>query len=427
MGEKVLRAIIVGHNADVENFGCRATSHALEAAIKNSGYSISYRFNWNDSVTGLGASIFERLAAKNRFTNKFSSYLKREISQKSVVSKILFKEVKIHEVNKNYIRKSSSSSNHKLRRVIEEIKNTDVVFINGEGSGIFKSGARRDFLTHMIILKIARLLGKDTFYVNAMIDFWDTSYLDYEEYWGELHYCRQVFVRDMASLDRCRDELSIENIKFVPDALFSMDINKLQISLQDLLSMGFKTEFNNIDLLNLEFFDLCSGYVIVSGTSDFSATLEKSSVYEEIITHLLARNENIVLLNSGSDNELLGLAREYRLPYFDSSIGLFTLANLIGNASYFISGRYHPSIIAACLGTPFISLSSNSHKNTELRKLLKLVDASELSLKKFDISELNSKIENLCNEKLCNEVVVRCGELRSEMINAYNDLGSLHV
>ena len=44
-------------------------------------------------------------------------------------------------------------------------------------------------------------------------------------------------------------------------------------------------------------------------------------------------------------------------------------ATVLANSKLFVSGRYHPSIMASLGGTPCIFLGSNSHKNTVVSKL----------------------------------------------------------
>jgi polysaccharide pyruvyl transferase WcaK-like protein len=54
-------------------------------------------------------------------------------------------------------------------------------------------------------------------------------------------------------------------------------------------------------------------------------------------------------------------------------------ATVLANSKLFVSGRYHPSIMASLGGTPCIFLGSNSHKNTALQEILEYESVEEFS------------------------------------------------
>ena len=49
---------------------------------------------------------------------------------------------------------------------------------------------------------------------------------------------------------------------------------------------------------------------------------------------------------------------------------ILAAGKILADASLYISGRYHPAILASMGGTPCVFMSSNSHKTKSLQELL---------------------------------------------------------
>ena len=79
---------------------------------------------------------------------------------------------------------------------------------------------------------------------------------------------------------------------------------------------------------------------------------------------------------------------------------ILAVAKILANARVFISGRYHPSILASLGGTPCLLMGSNSHKTISLQYLLEYDNPIEFSVLP-DKDECN-KILDLAEEKLSN-------------------------
>ncbi|HAP21234.1 MAG TPA: hypothetical protein DCR27_08140, partial [Lachnospiraceae bacterium] len=71
--------------------------------------------------------------------------------------------------------------------------------------------------------------------------------------------------------------------------------------------------------------------------------------------------------------------------------------NLLAHAGLYISGRYHPSIMASLGGTPCIFLGANSHKNMGLQEMLEYKVCKEYHScpTHEDIKEICSKAAKL--------------------------------
>lgn len=70
------------------------------------------------------------------------------------------------------------------------------------------------------------------------------------------------------------------------------------------------------------------------------------------------------------DKFLKSIADEEKLIYINIERNLTDLYQYICNSYIFISGRYHPTVVALSCGIPCISLKCNSNKMESLQKLI---------------------------------------------------------
>jgi polysaccharide pyruvyl transferase WcaK-like protein len=61
-----------------------------------------------------------------------------------------------------------------------------------------------------------------------------------------------------------------------------------------------------------------------------------------------------------------------KIPCIPVTINIYLAGHILGNARCFISGRYHPSILASLGGTPCVFMGSNSHKTSSLQTVLEI-------------------------------------------------------
>ena len=127
---------------------------------------------------------------------------------------------------------------------------------------------------------------------------------------------------------------------------------------------------------------------------------------------------NVYLIDVDEGDEfLIEVGRRTHIPVIPMDIPLIPAAKILANARAYISGRYHPSILASLGGTPCVFMGSNSHKTTSIQELLQyetikeynvLPDDDECSKiicdarEKINNRELRKTIKNRAYE-LCNE------------------------
>jgi polysaccharide pyruvyl transferase WcaK-like protein len=84
--------------------------------------------------------------------------------------------------------------------------------------------------------------------------------------------------------------------------------------------------------------------------------------------------------NCGGDSFLQKVAAETGVGLVPVETAIFMGGAILANARLFISGRYHPSILASLGGTPCIFLGSSAHKMHSLQKVLGYENPHEFSV-----------------------------------------------
>ena len=98
------------------------------------------------------------------------------------------------------------------------------------------------------------------------------------------------------------------------------------------------------------------------------------------------------------------VARKTNTIFVPVQIPIVAGLNLLAHARLFVSGRYHPSIMASLGGTPCIFLGANSHKNMGLQEML------EYDIRKeYHACPTEDDIGEICREAaiLMNDVELR--------------------
>ncbi len=268
-------------------------------------------------------------------------------------------------------------------RLCTAVESAEMVVINGEGSAILRDPPRRDMLAQFVVIALARHFGRRVAYVNAMVsDSPDKprSAGTAQAVAEALGACDLVALRDPRSQVVLRAIAPRVESVVVPDALFtwaSMLGTPEALRPERGAAMSpFPERHLGLDRVLRE-----GSYIAVSGSSH--ASLDKPRAahsYSAIVERLRVLGRPIVLVETCSgDDYLTEVGRKVGVPVIPVTVPILQGASLLGSAAVFVSGRYHPSILAACAGTPLVSLRGNSHKVEALRELLGEGDAPVLS------------------------------------------------
>ena len=261
-----------------------------------------------------------------------------------------------------------------LEELHAKVRRADVVVINGEGDFVFTTPPRREVLFMLGIMELARRLGKPTFFVNAMLSDCPRTGCN-ETTVGHARAlfkaCAGVFLRDPASIEYARRQMPDVPCRLIPDALFSwrLDAQRVTTALPpdgDLI-VPYPERMEWLGRLDFSQPYICIGGSAAAGANR-AAAVER---YSELVERVKALGLGIVLTeNDGPDEFLEDVARRTGAGFVGVTTPIYAAFAILACARLFISGRYHPTILASMGGTPSIFLGSTAHKMASLQALL---------------------------------------------------------
>ncbi len=392
-----MKIVYVADNRNRGNYGCRATSTALSQLISED-YEIvgriSGRYTHNDTgelffVKWFPAKTYEVLGRLKYWKDikkifyMFFRFLKR--GGKYYYSNYDFISHDLDESINNLIK--CLPANPALKEFDLRQYDFDALVINGEGSYIFSTPPWRESLIISMVIHWSQKLGKKVYFMNAM--FSDSPYSDrnmktikvVNEILGK---SQLVAVREPYSYNYAIETLKLNNPKIFPDALFTWysivnDEHKIMNG-KYYIPHGFETDESYYE------FDFTKPYICISGSSaagkSAKNTDELIKSYSNLVKKLRSKFKgNIFLVHvCEGDDFLLDVGRETEAPVVPLNTPLIAAAKILSNARIYISGRYHPAIMASLGGTPCVFMSSNSHKTKSLQELLEYDEIIEFNV-----------------------------------------------
>lgn len=359
--------VLFGYNVDVDNLGCRATSEALRELIEQK-YSIT------------------RKVKRNELLNEWPEA-----------------KGSIYE----YIAHTFANCGNKISRLKEILLSADAVIINGEGSFIFVNDCRDDLYVFCLLMYLCIVNNKPFYLLNMMISggYEETiNNVQMLQALSLISYAQKVCVRDLYSLSLIDNDL--DNVSFVPDALFSKYDYYSSIDVSKKTSIMKK---NGI---------ISEKYIVMSGNSEAAGKKVKAiasykRLYQALKNEFGDSYQIVIMECCSGDFFLKDLACDYGVSFIPANAEIDEMAIILQNASVFISGRYHPSIMAYLGGTPCIFTESNSHKTHSLMDIMnehdyvfpaylseedctKIVNNTKMKLIEANREALISRVSELC-------------------------------
>jgi len=349
---KINNIFFVGDNTDTPNFGCRATSIALASILSN-------------SVT-----------------------LTDRIHRKEILE--LFSAIPCCENWELYIYSIKKFNKPIYDDLICRIKKVDAVILNGEGSFIFQSPPRIDLHNYLVILYACIEAGKPFFILNFMFTAFAGEPINKELMLQTLKFLENanaICVRDNESKQLIEQNNNKILVNYVPDALFTWFeiFNKNDKILKDMITYShFSLPFceNNYFNHNLDF--LCQ-YMLLSGNSYaryYKYQAEKSFIKLAIALKNKADELGLklYLIECCSEDAVLHTVSKITgIPIIPVTINIYLAGYILANAQCFVTGRYHPAILASLGGTPCVFMGSNSHKTTSLQEVLEIPNNEQMT------------------------------------------------
>jgi polysaccharide pyruvyl transferase WcaK-like protein len=415
-----MKVVYIADNRSRANFGCRATSIALSQLISTKHEIvgvISGEYTHRDGgpifycpgVPRVAYRLFSKLRGFGRFQRAWSKFISKHDSLRRFFDFVCESPEKSV---KNYL-KSKPLNDHVDSFDLGQY-DFDAIVINGEGTMIMTNPARRESLVFLMFVKWAQQLGKKVYLVNAMFSDCPTTgaNLHTRKITNDLlKKCDLVCTRDMESLRYIKKNFEGVRAQFVPDALFTW----LRYAQEQphLTNGRYCLPFRDEPDVNFEVFDFSKPYICVSGSSLAAWNQEEAYIaYLGLIKALKSALDLAVyiVIPCAGDNFLKRVAEETDTPYVPQEVPILAAMSILSRASLYISGRFHPAILASLGGTPCVFMGSNSHKTESLQEMLGYEHIVE-----FGASPSQQDVSDIV--KLSLEKIGQGDELRRKILN----------
>lgn len=433
-----MKIVYVGDNRHRGNFGCRATSTALSQLISEENEIVG-RIYGDFTNSDTGNLFFCRSYPKwvYKIIEKIKNKRHKEMIRQFIY---LFHRMKVkgHYYFSKYdfigydFDKSIENlikclpANPNLKEYDLRQYDFDALVVNGEGSFIFATPPWRECLIEAMLMYWAQKLGKKVYYLNGMLS--DDPYT--ERNMKTIGIVQPIFeksevvsVREHYSYKYAQENFKNINLKLYPDALFSwydMVNDEFEVKNGKYI-MGLKGAEDN----SFTDFDFTNKYICISASSSVGlATKDENNainIYSNLVnkTKEKFKDYNVFLVEvCEGDKFLNNVAKKTNTPIISIDTPILSAAKILSKSSLYISGRYHPSIMASLGGTPCVFMSSNSHKTKSVQELLQYEN-----IKEFSVIPDDEEIEKILNlgeqylnegEKIREKIKNRCKELSEE-------------
>lgn len=396
-----MKILYVSDNRVRGNFGCRATSTALSQLIRK-----------NHEIVGVITGKYTNTNTNNLFYFKYlPGFVYKQVGKWKNRHKRI-KEIFLYGIIQKISRIFSShyyagpcdfvsldfeQSVRNLKKCLpanpylEEFNldnyDFDAMVVNGEGSFIFSTPEWnwREALVISMLIYWAQQKGKKVYFVNAMFSDESTSERNYKMLNAVdnlLSKCNLVSVREEESYNYALKYLPHINSVIFPDALFTWYsyINDSHKVTNYRYYIPHSVEADSL----YDELDFSSPYICIAGSSSAKIVYDKQKTidsYINLVLHLKSLNKsNIYLIEvDEQDSFLHEVSRITKTPIIPIDTPILSASKILANCRVFISGRYHPAIMASMGGTPCIFMGSNSHKTHSLQKLLNYNEINEFS------------------------------------------------
>lgn len=253
--------------------------------------------------------------------------------------------------------------------LLDRIDAGDEVWMNGEGDYLL--GASGTLWRALILMHAAKLRGKRLRLTNSILSYPTTRATDptvTDAIHRSLRAAASVTYRDPESLRLHRELFPEIEAAWAPDALFLSADEGAEIAAQRARG-GYRLTAERLPEAVQELLADGRPYVLVSGSSSVRPGPTADTHLAALLGEIRRRDIEPILVATDSADAWMARADA---PFVPADVPLLSAFHLMAGASAFVSGRYHPSIIAALVGTPPVLMASNSHKTESLRDVLGL-------------------------------------------------------
>lgn len=406
------------------NWGGRATSLALGRLIEESS-----RFHLTSVINGAAITAgFGDPAPVGLQARLFASGLRRAGASHTTVrearARALRRSFTQIDEDADVLLRREGKTLPSLEEVVDALSAADEVWVNGEGDFILSS-SRVTLRRCLLIMSMAHRLGKPVRLLNSILSEHPTHAMETDVVSAvglALGRCASVSFRDPASLRLHRRLYPGVSATWMPDALFLWARDGEAMLSMDwrTATYGPQTEALGSQMQRL----LGSGdrFVAISGSSNASSA-ERGSASQARLSKLAVAVDTagfvpVVVATCAEDSWMLRVAKSLGIPSVEARVPLAAGLAVLSRASCLVSGRYHPSILAAVCGTPLLLMTSNSHKTRSLQEVLGSTHSVEWPFLDSGESDVTALTNEVCRRAAEHELLRQTLADRMESLTA---------
>lgn len=269
-------------------------------------------------------------------------------------------------------------------------RSSDLIIVNGEGT-LHPQKQLRRWLPAICLLQ--RRYPKPMWIVNTSISFRGS---DQEMMFDQFLRC--------ASYIAVRDHYSYR------------ELQEHGIACTQAADCAFLTEPSSAEPI-LRTLGVKGPYAVLTGSIESKSW--SMDILRSVVEHLRDKGLAVVFTSSTTQDELLYKKLHMDIPlvtHVDADYRV--LMGLQAGAEILVGGRYHPTILAALTGTPFVALPSNT---TKMDALMEVLGTERFFLKADSSERILSAITDALREKQL------FGEVVKEMALAQRPLSKLNL
>lgn len=387
-----MKICLVNDLRNFPNWGCRSTGLALSQLLEEE-HTVSARIGlesgnncplWDmyaEPMVRVGGLLPKSIVDKAWQVRRRSRHLKSAIFALDALTGARHDYICKNPKDSIRLFETVRQTNEDLNHIFEGVRTADALVINGEGTMIFRNPMIRDALFLLFILELAFEHKKPVYFVNSMFSDSPLSGRDADvmPHVSRLFKtCEAITVRDNHSRKLIQDISSNENVVVLPDALFTWQekillARKMIIELPDLvLPFGADDYVGRLDLSR--------PYLCLAGSSLRLGSMDPHAAYCNLYDKLKRIVDQVIIVQTCEGDDFLEqVAKTCGALVIRHQIPVIAGAALLAGASVFVTGRFHPAIMASCGGTPCIFMGSNSHKNLSLQEMLEYKNSTHFS------------------------------------------------
>lgn len=396
-----MKILYVADNRYRGNYGCRATSTALSQLIEKNNEIVgtitgNYTHTHNNKlffIKGLGKQIYVKLGKVKHWDDiRAGIFLLFNFFKPHgtiFFSRFDFLTLDYEKSIRNLM--ACIPANPELFEFDLTQYDFDAMVVNGEGSFIFSTPPWRESIMILTLMYWAIKLDKKVYFTNAMFSDGTSSSQNKKVIKmvnNILEKCEFVSVREKESYTYAMKNMIGINPVIIPDALFTWYkyVNSDFKITDGKYFLDYRVAWNRA-YKELSF---SLPYICITGSS-ISGVVDKKIVninrFVKLIQKLQKKcpNFNIFIVEAcDGDEYMIDVAKKADVLVIGLNTPILASAKILANAAVYITGRYHPAIMASLGGTPCVFMGSNSHKTHSLQHLLEYDEIKEYP---FDFTE----------------------------------------